>query len=142
MTVNSYKLDDGTLKLGAAGVMDISCQVTSAIAQASENVSTTDAIPVLCGDEVPEEDEVKLNWTLSFNVVQDLDAAGVIAWSYTNKGTEQDFEFIPTTAGARKVTGTVRVIPIAIGGDVRTRPQAENTWQGKKGEDFVFAAVV
>lgn len=141
MAINSYKLDDGTLKLGVAGVMDISCQVTSAVAAASENVKTSDAVAVLCGDELAEEDEVTLTWTLSFNVVQDLAAAGVIAWSYTNAGTEQLFEFIPTTAGARKVTGTVRVVPISIGGDVRTRPQADNTWQGKKGENFVLANV-
>lgn len=140
----TYKLDEGTLKLGAAGPgqQDISCQVTSVVAQGAEVVKTTEAVPVLCGDELPEEDDVTYNWTLAFNVFQDISAAGIVAWSWTNKGTDVPFELVPNVAGARKVTGTVRVAPINIGGDVRTRPQADNTWQGKKGEDFVLAAVV
>jgi hypothetical protein len=129
MTIQSYKLGPGTLKLGAAGVMDVSCQVTAAKVEAAENVDSPDAVPVLCGEELQDEDDVTLEWTLTFTLVQDIAAAGAIAWSWTNGSTEQAFEFIPNTVGARKVTGTARVIPLAIGGEVKSRPQSDATWK-------------
>lgn len=141
MAIVSYTLGDGTLKFDAGGSMNVSCQVTSATASCTENVTSTDDLFVLCGDELPGEETVTHTWQLAFNIVQDITTAGVIAWSWTNKGKEMAFEFIPNTAAARKVTGTVRVIPISVGGDVRSRPTADNTWQGKRGEDFVLADV-
>lgn len=141
MAIVSYKLGDGTLKFGAGLTENVSCQVTAATVSCTENVQTTDDLTVLCGDVLPGEDTVSHVWQLAFNVVQDITSSGIIAWSWTNKGEEVPFEFIPNTAAARKVTGTVRVVPIAIGGDVTTRPTADNTWQGKRGEDFVLAAV-
>lgn len=129
MAIQSYKLGPGTLKLGAAGVMDVSCQITSGKVEASEKVTTQEALDVLCGEQLAAEDNVSLEWTLSFNLLQDIAAAGSVAWSWTNASTEQAFEFIPNTVGARKVTGTVRVIPITIGGDVKTRPRSDATWK-------------
>ena len=138
MTIASYKLGDGTLKFGAGLTQNASCQVTACEVTAAENVTTGDDLTVLCGDVLAGEETVLYTWQLAFSVVQDLATAGIIAWSWTNKGTDQDFEFIPSTDEGRKVTGTVRVIPIKVGGEVTTRPTADNTWNGKRGEDFVL----
>lgn len=141
MPIQSYKLGPGTLTLGAAGVMDVSCQITSGRVVPEEVVNTTDAVPVLCGEELPAEDTVSYTYALEATLLQDLAAAGVVDWSWTNKGTEQPFEFIPNTVAARKVTGTVRVIPIAIGGEVGgARPTSDIAWKCT-GAEPVFGAV-
>lgn len=129
MAIQSYKLGPGTLKFDTAGAMDVSCQITKGIIEASEKVTTPDPVDVLCGEVLQDEDDVTLEWTFSFTLVQDLAAAGAVTWSWTNSGSEEPFEFIPNTVGDRKVTGTARVIPLAIGGDVKTRPQSDATWK-------------
>jgi hypothetical protein len=54
--------------------------------------------------------------------VQDtLAAAGLVDFTWTNAGVNIPFKFIPATAIARKVTGTIRCVPLAIGGDVKKR---------------------
>lgn len=130
MAIKSYKLGPGTLKLDAAGTLDVSCQVTACVLTPKPNVKTIDAIPVLCGEEVPEEEEVTYEYTLSGKFLQDIDAAGVVDWSWTNKGLTKAFEFIPNTVKARKVTGSIRVDPLAIGGDeMKRRPQSDFEWK-------------
>lgn len=128
MAIKSYKMGPGTLKLGPAGIQDVSCQVTNMRVDWSENVKTTDAIDMLCGEVLAAEDDVTHTATLAGNVLQDIDAAGVVAYSWTNKGVSVAFEFIPNTVSARKVTGTVRVVPITLGGDVKTRPRSDISW--------------
>lgn len=129
MTIQSFKMGPGTLKFGAGLATDVSCQITKGTVTPSAEVDTTDAIDVLCGEEIPEEEEVDYTWSLDFTVVQDIAAAGFIAWTWTNAGTEQAFEFIPNTVSARKVTGTVRVDPLALGGDVKIRNTSDGSWK-------------
>lgn len=129
MTVQSYKMGPGTFKLGEDGVKDVSCQVTSLIVAASENVDKDDDIDTLCGDSITGEESVTYTWTVSGNLVQDLAASGVVAYTWTNKGTVVDFEFIPNTVGDRAVTGQVRLVPISVGGDVKSRPTSDFEWQ-------------
>jgi hypothetical protein len=50
MTVQSYKMGPGTLKLGTAGVKDVSAQVTSCTVNPSEAVDQTD--PAAASDPV------------------------------------------------------------------------------------------
>lgn len=139
MPIQSYKLGPGTLTLGETP-LDISCQITAGRVVPAENVATTEAVPVLCGEELPAEDDVTYTYTLEATLFQDLAAAGVIDWSWTNKGTPQPFTFVPTSVQARQVTGTVRVVPIAIGGEVKTRPTSDIAW-ACVGDDPVFGAV-
>lgn len=127
MAVKSYKLGPGTLTLGAAP-LDVSGQVRSCRVNPSENVTTTEAVPVLTGEELPAEDEVTYTSTLEVTLLQDLTAAGIVDYSWTNAGDEVPFSFVPSTVEGREVSGTVRVVPIAIGGDVRTRPTSDFTW--------------
>lgn len=129
MPVVSYKMGPGTFKLGTAGVMDVSCQVTNLIVSCSESVESTDPIPVLCGDEIPGEDTVSYAWTVAGTLVQDISSTGVVDYTWDNKGVTVDFEFIPNTVGGRSVTGEVRVIPLPVGGDVNARPTSDFEWQ-------------
>lgn len=129
MALKSFKMGDGTFKLGPAGVQDASCQVTNLRVECSENVASTDAVPVLCGEVLPAEDDVTLTWQISGNVVQDIDAADLVAYTWTNAMEQVEFTFVPNTVAARKVTGIVRLVPLTLGGDVKTRPRSDFTWQ-------------
>jgi hypothetical protein len=121
MAVLSYKLGPGTLTIGT-GPLDVSAQVTKCIVEADENVDTVDAIDVLSGEQIAAEDTASYKWKLSATFVQDtLAAAGLVDFTWTNAGVNIPFKFIPATAIARKVTGTIRCVPLAIGGDVKKR---------------------
>ena len=140
-TPTSYKMGPGTVKLGVGGVQNISIQVTSFTVQFAESVETQAAVPVITGDELPAEETPTVTWSVAGNVIQDLAAAGVVAYSWTNAKAELDLEFIPNPVAARKVTGTIVMVPINLGGDAKTRPQSDFTWRGKAGTMPVLANV-
>lgn len=143
MAVTSYKMGPGTFKLGVAGVFDASCQVRSLTVAASENVDTEDDIDVLCGEVVAGDETVSLDWTVAGSILQDMAAAGVVAYTWTNSGVWTDFVFIPNTVSARKVSGQVRLIPLDIGGESKTRPSSDFTWAARgpaAADNPVFAA--
>lgn len=127
MPINSYKMGPGTLELGS-GPLDVSMQVTSFTVEASEKVTEEDDIDVLSGDVLEGVDEVSYDYRVKGTLLQDLAAAGVVAWSWTNKGTSQAFTFIPSTAADRQVTGFLRPVPLKIGGDAKVRAVSEVDW--------------
>jgi len=142
MAVNSYKMGPGTFKLGTAGAFDVSCQVTSLIVSCSEKVDSDDPIDVLCGESIAGEESVTRSWTVSGTLVQDISATGVVDYTWDNAGDTVTFEFIPNTVGARKVTGEVRLVPLSVGGDVKSRPTSDFEWAIPSGSaDPVLAAV-
>lgn len=112
-----------------AVVTDASCQVRACQVTVSEKVTTNEALDMLCGEQLPAEDTVTgYDWALTATLLQDLSAAGFIAWTWTNKGKVVQGEFIPSTALGRKVTGPVRVVPLNVGGDVNARPTHDLSW--------------
>lgn len=133
--IEFYELYEGTLNLGAAGTaLSASSQVRNVVVEVSENVTTRAAIPVLSGEEIPESSAETFSHVLSGTFIQDLSAGGVVDWSWQHKGTEQAFELVPTTAGARKVSGILKPVPLSIGGDVARPgeadpPGADFTWR-------------
>lgn len=146
MTILSYLLGPGTLKLGPAGAFDVSSQLTACKVTPSEAVSRVEAIPVLSGEELPAEESSTISSVLEGTFLQALEDTGddgVVAYTWDNAGDEVAFEFIPSTAGARKVTGTVRLVPIAIGGDVSktARPTSDFSWSVTSGPLPTFADV-
>src|SRR5262245_40434597 len=138
MPIKSYKLK-GTLTLGATP-LDVSCQVTSCSVNPTENVDTEDAIHVLCGDVLPASDTVDYSYTLSGTVLQDLSTGGVVDYTWTHAGEEVAFEFVPDDTAADTITGTTRVIPLTIGGDVPSRPTSDFEWAIIGTPDFTPAA--
>jgi hypothetical protein len=127
MTVQSYKMGPGSLTLDA-GAEDVTAQVTNMRTEWSENVKSTDDIPTLDGGALEGEDTVSYDAKLVGNVVQDIAAAGLVDFTWANKGEEVTFVFIPNTVEARKVTGTCRIVPITVGGDVGQRNTADISW--------------
>lgn len=121
MTILSHKLGPGVLTIGA-GPLDVSAQVTKCIISPEESVDTVDAIDVLSGEQLAAEDTASLKWKLDATFLQDdLAVANFVSYTWANALTNVAFKFIPNNSIARKVTGTLRVVPLAIGGDVKKR---------------------
>lgn len=128
MAIKRYTMGPGTLTLGEHG--DIAAQVTAMRVEWSVNESSSDDTPVLSGEVLQGEADVTYAATLAGNVVQDLDAAGLVEFTWTNKGVNVPFVFVPSTDKGRQVTGTVRVDPITLGGDVRDKaPRSDLSWR-------------
>lgn len=133
MPINTTKLGPGTLTLGA-GAMEVNAQLTAASVVPSENVTTTDAIKVLSGEELAGDDSASYTFTLEGTFLQDLGAvSSVVDWSWTNMGTEQPFVFTPNTAAGVDVSGVLTPVPLRVGGDeVDAGPMASDfTWRIK-----------
>ena len=129
MPINSDLLGPGTLTLGT-GALEVASQLTSCRVNVSENVETGDKVKVLSGEELAADESVDFTYTLEGNFLQDLAAAGVVDWSWTNAGTEQEFTFVPNTARGRQVSGIVKPVPVSIGGDeVDARMASDFTWR-------------
>lgn len=130
MTIKSYKMTEGTLLLGTAP-LDISGQVTKCLVNPKENVEAGDTFDVLSGEQLIDDDDITFEFTIEFTLLQDLAAAGVIDWSWDNQGTLKPFVFVPKNSTNRAVSGNAYVVPIAIGGDVKSRPTSDATWRVK-----------
>lgn len=115
MPIIANKLGPGTLTLGA---VERAIQLTACKLVPSESVTTTDAVKVLTGDELPASEDASYSWTLDGTFLQDLGAAaGIVEWSWDNMGTEQPFTFVPNTAAGTSISGTLTPTPLQIGGD-------------------------
>ena len=111
-------LGPGSLIFGATGsTQNISAQVTAA--KISWDVDAEDSMSVLSGGVIAGE----RNYTakLEITAAPDLEADGIVDWSWRNKGTEQPVVFIPNAAQDAEFTGTVLIDPIEYGGDVKKR---------------------
>lgn len=142
MAIQSYKMGPGTLKFDTGLSQVVSAQVASCEVECEENVDTSDAVDVLTGERLEGDETITFTWTLSATVIQDLASAGFVTWSWTNAGQAKGFEFVPSTAVGRKVTGTVMVVPIKIGGQSKTRPKSDLSWRNQTGTTFALAAAV
>lgn len=141
-TPDSYKMGPGTLKFDTGLATIVSLQVTDCEVEAEENVEKDDDVDVLTGDKLTGDETITFTWKLSVTVLQKLVAGSFVTWSWTNAGLAKDFEFIPNTVEGRKITGTIMVVPIKIGGKAKTRPTSELTWRGQPGVPFALATVV
>lgn len=116
-------LGPGSLILGeTATALDISCQVTAA--KVTFDSDKEDDLPTLCGTVISGEK----NYTakLEVSAAQDLEANGLIDWTWKNAGAEVPCKFIPLTGeGAAEINGTVVVDPVEFGGDVKKRNISE-----------------
>lgn len=110
-----FDLGPGTLKIGAtATLIDVSCLVNNALIAADKDEG--DSTTKLCGTVRPGS--VTYNYHMSGNVDTDVaDQAGLFALSHDAKGTEQDFEYTPSTEAGTKATGKLVIDPLDFGGD-------------------------
>lgn len=126
MAVKKYRLGPGTLNLDGTAYQ---AQVRKAVVQWASSTSSTDEEELLSGDVLPGDSDTTFSASFAATFVQDIDAAGLVEWSWTNRGVEVPFEFVPSTIKGRKVTGTITVIPIDLGGDVGDgKPKSDVTF--------------
>ncbi len=139
MAVNTLTVGAGTLTIGAAAALtNFSSQVTSVKLVSSSD--TSDSIYVLSGESVAGD--FSESFTLEGSMLQDFGSVGSkTEWLFTKAGETHVFEFIPNTAAAKKITGSLVVTsPAEIGGDVRQKASTDFSFNvvGKP----VIAAVV
>jgi hypothetical protein len=129
MAIESFKVGPGVLTLDT-GAQVASAQILSASVVPAEKVKETDPEPVLSGEELPGSSSASLTYRLKGKVLQDGSAAGLVAFSWDEAGNEVTFTYTPNTGESPSVTGTVRVVPFTIGGDVSLtdRAKADFDW--------------
>lgn len=123
----TYKLGPGKLTIGETGsAVDYEAQITGCTVAWDKDKE--DDVPVLSGGSLTGD--TTYTATLSGNVFQDLgEVAGLVEFSWANKGTEVPVVFIPSTDAGRQVTGTVIIDPIDVGGDeAKQRPRSDFEW--------------
>lgn len=121
----TYRLGPGSLILGSAATeKEFSQQVTEC--SVTFGVDSTDDIDVLSGGIVAGEDTFTAS--LKLEVLQDISATGISTWALEHRGELVPFTFIPATAEAREITGTVKIRPLDIGGKMKERPTASAEW--------------
>ena len=130
----------GTFTLGAGTPLEVSCQVTSLSLDATENITTEDAIHVLCGETLPAQDTVDYTYALSGTFLQDLSLGGVVQYSWDHKGESVAFTYVPNTAQGTEIVGVVRCVPLRLGGDVTTRGTSDFTWVVPEEPTITWAA--
>lgn len=137
----SYTLGPGTFTIGS-GPLAVEAQLTSLTVDWAESVQTVGEVLNLLDNSVLDTTEETPTYraSVSGNVVQDLGAAGFVAYSWDNKGEQVAFTFVPNDAIARKVTGVCVPVPVSIGGAAKTRPRSDFTFRCVG--DPVLAAVV
>ena len=126
MPVKAYKVGPGEFTVGTGvGLTDFTAQVTECAVEWSEDVE--DDVPTLDGGQL--DGEATYSATLSGTFVQDISETGVVAYTWTNKGTRQPFSYIPNNVDEDAAfTGVVRIAPLNAGGTVKTKPTSDFEW--------------
>lgn len=128
--MSGIKLGPGTLTLGT-GLDEASfeSQLSAIAVEPAENVDEGEDINLLDGTTELGEDNVTYNATVTGTAVQDMTASGLVAYTYENAGDTVAFEFVPNTASGASLVGTCRIMPLKVGGDVKTKNQSDFTFQ-------------
>lgn len=115
MAGTATKLGPGLLTIGGAppAGLDLSCQVSAAKVEWDKDKE--DDTPVLCGESVAGG--VTYTAKLTASVLLDLSDAGMVDFTWDNKGGQYPFVFTPNNTAAKSVTGDVIVDPLDVGGD-------------------------
>lgn len=118
----AQKLGPGVLKI-AGDELDISCQMTEV--KVTWDIDEDDPVPTLCGGSMPGD--TTYGAKLEGEAYQDLTAGGIVDYSWKNRGEVKTVEFTPTT-GEAKVTGSIVIQPIDLGGEVGKKNTASIEW--------------
>jgi hypothetical protein len=114
MPGKATKLGPGTLIIGeTTTTLDLSCQLSAAKVEWDKDKE--DNTEVLCGDSIAGG--VTYTAKLTGTVLLDLSATGMVSFTWTHKGEEHAFVFIPNDVEAQQVSGVLTVDPLDVGGD-------------------------
>ena len=117
MAIPAHTLGPGSLLLGDAPGSEFSVACTAVTLEPS--VDTDDDLVVLSGDTLPGEDT--FTWSLNATLLQSYSVGGLTDWLFDHRGEVVPFTFTPRTSHGRAWTGEVKVRPMSVGGDVKTR---------------------
>lgn len=118
MPVTTHKLGPGVLSLGETGTLrEFTSQVTNA--RWTPSVEQEDPIPVLSGDEVTDDPD--FTSVIAGTFLQDYGSESLVKWCFDQRGKVLPFTFKPRSDTALSITGTCQVLPVEVGGDVKTR---------------------
>lgn len=128
MAIKSQKLTKGLLTIGDTGTVSEWGGQVRAVSLVPE-YDAEDPIPVLSGEKLAG-DETKTE-TLSGTVLDDYSAAGsIFVFSKEHDGEELPFVWEPNSEdGTLRITGTIKMRQIALGGDVDTRNENDFEFQ-------------
>lgn len=126
MPVKAPTVGPGRFTIGAAAALtNFSSQVRGA--KLVPNVTKGDPIDVLSGEQAPG-DRTEEN-TLVVTLQSDFGhAESLTEWLWDHRGQQHPFEYVPNNTLERKITGSLVVEAVEIGGDVKTKPSAEVTF--------------
>lgn len=114
--ITDSRLKTGTLTLDGD---QFETQAT-AVALVPSTDEEGDAVETLSGDTI-EPDDVT-TWELQITAIQDFtDAAGFLEFCRANAGDVVSFNWKPTSATVPTWSGTCKIRPVIIGGDVNAR---------------------
>lgn len=118
MAITESRLKSGTLTLDA---LPFASQATNVTLEPDTDTEGED-LEVLSGETL-EESEV-YTWSLEVEAIQDFDdPAGFVKFCKDNAGQLVPFSWAPSGATGPSYTGTVKIRPVRIGGDVNARLQ-------------------
>jgi hypothetical protein len=83
------------------------------------DTSGDDPTPMLDGSELAGEESYA--YVLALTLQQDYEYTSLEVFCHQNKGKEFPFVFVPNSAGGVDWSGTLRIRPVNIGGDVKKR---------------------
>lgn len=118
VTVKSDRLGPGTLSLGAEGSAEQWADSLTKIA-IEPSVDRDDDTNLLSGKTLPGE--VQLTYTLQGTVLQSYAKDSLIEWCFANRLEQVPFVYVPSNTAKRARKGTVEILPITDGGDVKAR---------------------
>lgn len=122
MPAKYYTVGPGTLKLGETGTeLDLSCQVTTATVEWDSDQD--DAVDTLCGDSIAGE--TSFTATLKGTALQDLSTGGIADYTWQHKGKDVPFTYTPNTQVGATIKGKCTIMPVSVGGDVKSRPDTD-----------------
>lgn len=123
MPITESRLKGGTLTIDA---VPFATQATNVRLEPKTD-EVGDPVEVLSGDEMGTDDET--TWSLVIEAIQDFDdVEGFVRFALDNAGTEVPFVWRPNSTSTNQFTGTVKVRPVLIGGDVNKRLPTTAEW--------------
>lgn len=128
-TVNAHKTGPGLLTFGeTASAQETSIMVTKC--KVTPESEDGDKVPVLSGDVLLDGGESSAK--LEFDILQNYEVESFIKWTWDNDQKEYPFTFVPNKAYAMKISGTVKVAALEVGGDIDKRNTSSATWTCSK----------
>ena len=127
MAVKTLTVGPGKLQIGdSENITTFESQTRSC--KLVPNVDTDDPIDVLSGEQIAGDRSEA--FTLEGTFLQDFGATlSTTEWLFEHRGESHPFEYTPNNSAGKKITGTLQVEAIDIGGDVKTKAESDFEFQ-------------